>query len=282
LLLLVAAFEFGLISVRSILDPRPVHPSREILALLLATILAKEWLARFALALGRRIASPALVADAWHHRSDVLATGIVFAALVGERLGLRRLDGAAGLVVAGFIAWLAIQLIRESVDPLIGASPDSELVERIRAIVLAVPGVEGLHDLMVHAYGELLVVSLHVEVPDRMTLREAHAVVEEVERRLAERLGAVAVAHVDPVDRSHPLYPRVDTVLRRAVEEVPGLEAYHDLRIVCSSGPCNAVVEVVVEGREADRVTEEVRRRVRDALPEIGDVIVTPDRVRVY
>ncbi len=282
LLLLVASFEFVVVSVRSMLSPRVLHLSPWVLVMLGATILLKEWLARFALTLGRRIASPALVADAWHHRSDVLATGVVFVALAGERFGVHRLDGVAGLIVAGFIARTAYKLIRESVDPLIGGSPDSELVRTIREIALSVPGVEGIHDLMVHSYGHLLVISLHAEVPARLTLGEAHDVLEEIERRLADRLGAVAVVHVDPVDRTHPLYPEMEAVLQRAVEEIDGLEEFHDLRIVCGPDSCGLVVEVVVEGQDPETVAAQVEHRIREAFPAAGEVVVTPDRVLVY
>lgn len=281
-LLLVAAVEFAVVSVRSLLHPRPVVASGPLLAALGLSILAKEWLARFSVWLGKKIASPVLTADAWHHRSDVLATVVVAAALVGERLGVRGLDGAAGMVVAGFIAVTAFGLIREAAHPLIGASPSPELLRTVRETVLGQPGVNGLHDLMIHAYGQLLVISLHAEVPAEISLARAHEIAEAVERALAERLGAVTVVHVDPVDRSHPLYPKVSRVLDEAVGEVEGLKEYHDLRIVCGETYCNVVLEVVVQGRSPDQVAAEVRHRIHTQVPEVQEVIVEPDRVLVF
>ncbi len=281
-LLGVAAMEFAVVSVHRLLKPRPVLASPLLLVVLAATLLLKEWLARFSGRLGRAISSPTLAADAWHHRSDALATAVVLVALAGERLGFRYLDGAAGLVVGGFIAAAAVRLIKEAADPLIGGPPDRALLERVRSIAKKPPEVVGLHDIMVHSYGRLRVISLHVEVPADISLAKAHEVAESVERDLADHLGSVPVVHVDPVDRSHPLFDETAKILDRAVEEVEGLSEYHDLRIVCGETYCRAVMEIVVEGGNPDRIAEEISRRIKAELPAMSEVVVEPDRVVVF
>ncbi len=282
ILLLVAAMEFAVVSVHRLLNPRPVLASPLLLVVLAATLVLKEWLARFSGRLGRTISSPALVADAWHHRSDALATAVVLVALAGERLGVRYLDGAAGLVVGGFIAVAAVRLIKEAANPLIGGRPDRALLEDVRRIAMRPSEVVGLHDIMVHSYGRLLVISLHVEVPAGLSLARAHEVAESVERDLAEELGSVPVVHVDPVDRSHPLFEEAARVLDRAVAELDGLREYHDLRIVCGERHCRAVMEIVVQGGEPERIAEEISRRIKAELPLVSEVVVEPDRVVVF
>jgi cation diffusion facilitator family transporter len=282
ILLLVAAMEFAVVSVQRLLNPRAVLASPLLLVVLAATLVLKEWLARFSSHLGRAISSPALMADSWHHRSDALATAVVLVALAGERLGFRHLDGAAGLVVGGFIAVAAVRLIKEAADPLIGGPPDRALLESVRSIAMRPREVVGLHDIMVHSYGRLRVISLHVEVPADLSLARAHEVAESVERDLAEELGSVPVVHVDPVDHSHPLFEEAARVLDRAVAEVDGLSEYHDLRIVCGETHCRAVMDIVVQGGEPDRIAEEIRRRIKAELPAVSEVVVEPDRVLVF
>ncbi len=281
-LLLVAALEFGKSGVVRLLNPQPVEASLPVLVVLGSTIVLKEWLARFASRLGRLLDSAALEGDAWHHRSDALSTGVVLLALVGERMGWRYLDGAATLVVAGFIAWAGIELVRQSLDPLIGAAPPGELRDTIRRLALGVEGVQAVHDVMVHAYGTLLVISLHVEVPVELDSVRSHEVAEEVERRLAEALGAVVVVHADPVDRNHPLYRPISRLLDDLVEEMPGFLEYHDLRIVGSSERCNVVFDVVLEDMDPGEFRERVSRTLQERFPQVAAVVVEVEATLVY
>ncbi len=281
-LLLVAALEFGKAGVERLLDPRPVEASAGLLAVLAVTMALKEWLSRFAAHLGRQLGSAALEGDAWHHRSDVLSTGVVLLALAGERLGWRYLDGGATVVVAGFIAWAGIELVRRSLDPLIGAAPSGELQKRIRELALGVEEVRSVHDVMVHAYGTLLVISLHVEVPVELDAVRSHEVAEEVERRVGEALGAVVVVHTDPVDRNHPLYGPISVLLDELVETTPGFLEYHDLRIVGSPELCNVVFDVVLEDVDPDDFRERVTTAIRERFPQVAAVVVEVEATLVY
>ena len=281
-LLLVAAVEFARAGVERLLDPRPVEAGPLLLAVLVLTMVMKEWLARFASRLGRQLGSAALEGDAWHHRSDVLSTGVVLLALVGERLGWRYLDGGATVVVAAFIAWAGIELVRHSLDPLIGAAPSGDLRRLIRELALSVPEVEAVHDVMVHAYGTLLVISLHVEVPVELDAVRSHEVAEEVERRIGGELGAVVVVHADPVDRNHPLYGPLSELLDRLVAEIPGFLEYHDLRIVGSRKLCNVVFDVVLEDVDPEDFRERVSAVIRERFPQVAAVVVEVEATLVY
>ncbi len=282
ILLLVAAVEFARTGVERLLNPRPVEASALLLGILALTIVLKEWLARFAAHLGRRLGSVALAGDAWHHRSDVLATSMVLLALAGERIGWRYLDGAATIVVAGFIAWAGIELVRGSLDPLIGAAPSGELQQRIREIAVGVEGVQAVHDLMVHSYGTLLVISLHVEVPVELDAVRSHEVAEEVEHRVAEGVGAVVVVHTDPVDRNHPLYGPISHLLDELMASTPGFLAYHDLRIVGSTELCNVVFDAVLEDVDSTAFRERATSIIQERFPQVAAVVVEVEATLVY
>ena len=281
-LLLVGSVELARAAVQSLVHPRPVTASVLLLAVLCLTLVLKEWLARLSSRLGARIGSGALEADAWHHRSDALATLVVILALAGERMGWHRLDGLAGLVVAVVIAGTGIGLIRRSLDPLIGEAPTRELRRRIRQLAAEVPEVDAVHDVMVHSYGTLLVISLHVEVPVELDVIRAHDVAEQVERLLAERLRAVVVVHVDPVDRHHPLYGPLEGLLSGLVGEIPGAVEFHDLRLVGGHTGCNVVFDLAVEGADPAQVSARLRREILERFPEINAVVIEVEPALVY
>jgi divalent metal cation (Fe/Co/Zn/Cd) transporter len=253
-----------------------------VLILLASTLVLKEWLSRFALTLARRIDSSVLEGDFWHHRSDVFATAVVIGALFAGRFGLAWVDGVAGLVVAGFIAYAAYQLTRDAVSPLIGEAPSPRLLGEIRETALSVPEVDEVHDVMVHFYGGLVVSSLHVEISSEMDLTRAHEVAEAVESALAGRFGGWAVVHVDPVNRQHPLFAEVRSFLRETVPGIPGAEGFHDLRIVGSEHPCYVIFDLRADTHDAPVVADRLRQAVVARFPEVAKVVVNARPRYVY
>ncbi|MCG6963563.1 MAG: cation diffusion facilitator family transporter [Acidobacteria bacterium] len=282
LLLLVAAVEFVRTAIGGLLHPRSVSASLPLLAVLVITIVLKEWLARFSARLGRHIGSVTLEADSWHHRSDALSTGVVVLALAGERLGWRRLDAIGGLVVAGFIVAAGIQLVRRSLGPLIGEAPSTKLQKRIRQLAVGVRDVEAVHDVLVHSYGPLLVISLHVELPAEIDVVRAHDIAEEVERLLGERLGAVVVAHVDPIDRNHPLYAPVSGFLAELSSVTEGVKEFHDLRFVGGEYACNVVFDLALEDVDSEPIVQHYRQAILDQFPQVKAVVIEIEPTLVY
>jgi cation diffusion facilitator family transporter len=163
----------------------------------------KEWMASFSIFLGKRINASSLIADAWHHRSDAIASLLVGLGLIFMRFNLYLIDGILALGVAVLIGWVAIELTISSSNTLIGEAPDPELVHKIRETSLSVPGVIDVHDVYVHDYNTNKVISLHVEVNDNLTVDEAHDIATAVENRVKETAQAYNVtAHIDPKERN--------------------------------------------------------------------------------
>ncbi len=281
-LLLVAALEFGESSVTRLLHPREVRASAPLLSVLVLTLVLKEWLSRFSLRLGKRIGSTALVADFWHHRSDVLATGVVILALAASRLGVLWLDGAAGVVVAGFLAWAGVHMVRGALDPLIGEAPSPGLVRRIRETALSVAGVEEVHDVIVHRYGNLIVTSLHIEVPVALDVSRGHELAEDVEEALVSALHCRATVHVDPVDRRHPLYAPVSAFLAEELARLRAAVEVHDLRIVGRAERCFVIFDLTSRGVPAEAVAEALKRGVTGRFSAVDKVIVNVEPRFVY
>ncbi len=282
ILLFVAAWEVGQNSVLVLLRPKPVVASNGLIVLLIGTLVAKEWLSRFARRLGRTIDSGVLEGDFWHHRSDVFATAVVIGALVAARSGWQWVDGVGGLAIAGFIAWVGYQLTRDAVNPLIGEAPSPQLLADIRAAANSVPEVEQVHDIIVHSYGGVMVTSMHIEVPDSLDIVRAHDVAEAVETAVRERFPGWAVVHVDPVNRAHPLYGEMDAFLRAIVPGMPHAEGFHDLRIVGSRDPCYVIFDLKADVHHAPAVADELRRAVCARFPDVAKVVVNVEPHYVY
>lgn len=271
LFLLGIGVELARNGVRRLIWPQEVWVGGWILGAVAATVALKTWLAVFARAVARYTGSQVLEADAWNHFFDILSSLLVVIALLFVKIGQPRVDGFAAVGVALCIAYTGFRYAREAVNEILGRAPTADEMERLREVAMSEPGVCGVHDIIVHEYGDVRLVSLHIEVGAELTVMEAHRIAEHVETRIGEQLDAKAVVHVDPVDRSHPAYAQAERALRDHVAGSPDLVAYHDLRV---TGPADRyamsvdlVVRSGVQRSEFDGVLGKAQQRLHERLP---------------
>ena len=169
----------------------------------LLSIVFKEAVYRYSIIKARQLQSPAVEANAWHHRSDALssvgtALGIGGAIFLGQRWTV--LDPLASLVVGAFIVKVSVHLLRDGIGDLMEQSLPAEVEKEILQLVASVPDVEEPHDLRTRRIGNHYAIEMHILMDGNMTLREAHDKATAVEDLLRERYGAqthVAV-HMEP------------------------------------------------------------------------------------
>lgn len=201
-LLIVVTYDLGKSAVLRIISPQKVKFSSIAIIFMITSAGFKEWMASFSIFLGKKINASSLIADAWHHRSDAIASLLVGLGLIFMRFNLYLIDGILALGVAILIGWIAVRLIITSSSTLIGEAPDLELINKISQISLSVPGVLNIHDIYVHDYNTNKVISLHVEVNDNLLADVAHEIATTVEEKIKEKTHAYNVtAHIDPKER---------------------------------------------------------------------------------
>lgn len=273
-LLAVVGIEFLIQSVKRLIDPAPMKVSYVAVVIMLLSALAKEWMARFSIDLGKRIRSSALMADAWHHRSDAVASFLVALAIIGVALGYTRLDGVFGVAVSLLILYTGIDLIRSSASYLIGESPDEQTLAEVRHAAQSVPGVVSLHDIELHDYGQHKDASLHIEVHAATSVIQAHEIAHAVEDAVNRRLQVSTVVHVDPLHEVPPLASasEVGTVIESVLAEEPEVSGYHGLTVAGTAVGTGVVhFHVVVDGRmplaHSHEISHRLNRRVSERLP---------------
>jgi len=147
-----------------------------------------------------RTASLAIDADRMHYQSDLLLNLSVIAALVLDAmLGVRGADPLFGVLIALWLAWGAFKTARRALDMLMDKEWPDEKREQLKALVCAVPGVEGIHDLKTRHAGHTDFIQFHIWVDPQMTVQAAHDIVDVVEARVLEVFpGSDILVHVDP------------------------------------------------------------------------------------
>ena len=274
----VTAVELGRAAVVRMFSPQPTHGGVWLMVAVVVTAVVKLWLSFFSRKLGLIIDSSALKADAMHHLTDVFATLLVVAALSGETVGLPWLDGAVGLLVALLVAWAAVEAMRAAVGPLIGEFAPDEVYGRIRSVATRVPGVADVHDIVVHRYGQTWVMSLHIEVSDRLSSSRVHQIAEQVEEAVRRHVGGYVTVHADPIDQSHPMYERAQRLIGTVLRDCHGCGRAHDLRLHDGANQTLLVeFDVGTTPELDDQQRAVVEQRLSKKLKELspGDVAVT-------
>lgn len=183
-----------------------VLPRPGIIAIIAAavSIVAKEALYQYSMRVGRKLDSPSVIANAWHHRSDALSSigallGIGCAYFLGEKW--RIADPIAAIVVAALIMKVAINLCRTAIAELLEKSLPAEVEEEILAIISATPNVHKPHNLRTRSIGSNIAIEVHIRVDGSMTVHASHEISRDIEQRLRNRFGqqtAVAI-HIEPM-----------------------------------------------------------------------------------
>ena len=175
------------------------------LALLAAviSILVKEILYRYTVVRGRKLESQAVVANAWHHRSDALssigaAIGIGGAILLGERWAV--LDPLASIVVGGMLMKVAFDLLKDSMGELTDQSLSADEEHEILDIIASFPDVSEPHNLRTRRIGNRIAIESHIRMDGNLPLSSAHEHASAIERKLKERFGpdALVTLHMEP------------------------------------------------------------------------------------
>ena len=195
----------GVCSIASAIMGNPLpQPGMIALAAALVSIALKEWAYRFTVKVGRKCESQAVIANAWHHRSDALssigtAVGIGGAILLGEKWTV--LDPIAAVVVSVFIIRTAWQLTKQSAGELLEQSLPADMEREIVDIVAREPMTSEVHHLRTRRIGSHIAIEMHLRMPGDISLYESHQHATNIEQKLRKRFGASTHIglHVEPL-----------------------------------------------------------------------------------
>jgi cation diffusion facilitator family transporter len=204
LFLICAAIWIAYHSLQFITTPH-VLPEQFTLYILIIVIIVKEAMFRHVLNVGKKINSQAVIADAYHHRSDVITSVAAFIGISIALIGGRGFEGAddwAALVASGLILYNALDLLRPALGEIMDAAPSNEIVMKVRQLADSVPNVVAIEKCYVRKMGFDYYVDLHIEVDGEMSVTEGHRISHMVKDKILKsnlRVTNVLV-HVEPFE----------------------------------------------------------------------------------
>ncbi|MBE6022099.1 MAG: cation transporter [Cellulosilyticum sp.] len=246
-IILLLGLELIRSSFNKILNPEPLSFSWSMVIVLVLSILTKIWLFLFNRNLGKRINSTTMIATATDSLNDVIATSAVLIALLIAFFTGINLDGYMGIFVGIFIFYSGFNLVKETINPLLGEAPSPELIQNVQQKLMSYPTISGYHDLVLHSYGpNQYFASVHAEVPADAHLLECHDLIDIIEKDFAKELGINLVIHLDPIltndEKSNALKEQVQSIVSKIDSEL----SIHDFRLVVGKTHTNIIFDVLV------------------------------------
>ena len=200
--LLATGLLIGYQGIRSILSPDQELAVPGVMALIAAavSIAVKEGMFHYTRAAAKQVNSEALMADAWHHRSDALSSIGALIGIAGARLGLPIMDPIASLVICVMIVKAAYDIFRDAVDKMVDHSCDEETENAIRELTLKHEGVEHIDRMMTRQFGNRVYIEMEISVDGEMALRKAHDIAEQVHDQIEQAFPQVKhiMIHLNP------------------------------------------------------------------------------------
>lgn len=170
------------------------------LAAAVLSVCVKEWMYWYTRFYAKKVNSSALMADAWHHRSDSLSSIGAFIGILGARLGFPVMDPAASVVICIFILKAAYDIFKDAIDKMVDRACDPEMERELYEFVLEQNGVQGIDLLRTRTFGSRIYVDVDIKADGDMTLREAHGIADHVHNEIERKFAQVKhiMVHVNP------------------------------------------------------------------------------------
>ncbi|MDR0306123.1 MAG: cation diffusion facilitator family transporter [Chitinispirillales bacterium] len=170
------------------------------LAVAVATIAVKEWMYWYTRAAAKKTNSGALMADAWHHRTDAMGTMGAFIGILGAMLGFPILDSIASIAICLFIIKAAYDVFMDAINKMVDKSCDEETHKELKELAVAIIGVIAVDDIRTRLFGSRMFVDIEIAADKDLTLTQAHKIAENVHDAIENRFPLVkhCMVHVNP------------------------------------------------------------------------------------
>lgn len=231
-IIMLVGVQFLQSSFNKILDPESISFSVLIFIVLLSSIIIKIWQGKMYGKLAKKIDSQTLQASGKDSLNDVFITITVLLSALVEYISGWHIDGFVGFVLALYIIYTGIKMIKDFIDELLGSRPLDYEIQIMEARLANYPSILGYHDLLVHNYGpQSKFASVHIEVDASWDLTDAHQVIDMIEKDFKENLEVELVCHLDPVAIHDDQYLKINQELNNILANLNQGLKMHDLRI---------------------------------------------------
>ena len=267
---LFVGFELVKGSIEKIITPAPIEFSVVVVVVLAVSILGKALLSAYYFKTAKTIESDTLKAAGTDSRNDVIVTLTVLISVIIERVFSIQVDAYVGIAVAIFILYSGINLVKETVSPILGGKNDENIKNAIIEKLKEYPIVIGYHDLMIHDYGPgVWFCSIHFEIDKNEDVLYVHELIDKFEREFIP-LGVTLTVHYDPVVTDSEELNSLKHAVTGALVDYDNRLNYHDFRSIPCDGFTKVFLDVPIPDDLVDK-KDEIVAIIETALNYVND-----------
>ena len=273
------AVELARESIEKVISNALPETSWVIYLVLALSVAVKAGMFVFYRVMANKLQSDSLKASATDSLCDCVATTAVIVGVLVVQFANVPADGWVGILVALFVLWQGVKIIKDASSKLLGQAPSADLIGKIKEIICAHDEIIGIHDLRVYTYGKDRIFStVHVEMDAKLSSLDAHAILDGIEHEVKDALGVSLTAHFDPVDLQDKEALELESQVRDAVENIHEDLELHDFRLV--RGVTNKVIFDVEAPYSCKKSDDELLQIIENALCDVVDykTVITIER----
>lgn len=202
ILLTLVSFDFILKAIESFNDRTSSSFGMIAIVVMIISVVLKELMAQYAFWAAKKTSSSVLKADAWHHRSDAISSGIILAGIFLSPY-FWWIDAALGFIVALLIAYAAYEIIKDSINSLMGEKLDDKTIEKLKQICFSSYQRDIFpHHFHIHNYGTHNELTFHIILDKQMSIEQAHKIANKIKQDIKKQLYYNATIHIQPEKRN--------------------------------------------------------------------------------
>ena len=209
----IVAFEIITGAIDKLIHPELITiPDTYAAIMAVVGIFVNYGVSEYIISIGKKIRSPAIVADGKHQRTDIFSSIAILIGVVISNIGYPILDPIIGLLIGVFIIKTAYEITKENVDNIMGKIPTKDLIDKIEKVANKTPKVQNAHNIKVDYLGSYVTVYLHIELDGEMTLNESHEIVHIVQNNILKKIPEVkfVMVHACPIGVNYDHSQEID------------------------------------------------------------------------
>lgn len=234
-------------SFKKIFNPEKVLFSPISIIILTLSVSIKLWMFSYNKYIGKTINSSINKATAYDSLNDAIATiAVIITMVIGIFIDI-PIDGVVGVAISFLILYTGVSIAKDTVNLLLGTSPNQELIDEINSLITKGKYVVGTHDLKIHDYGPgRVIASIHAEVPDNVNIIEVHSIIDALEESIINELGINIVIHMDPISTDINKNRLIKNSITEIVKKIDTSFSIQNLRIVDGESKVTLIFDLLV------------------------------------
>lgn len=274
-IVLIAGVTSGKESIEKIINPTKADYTTASLIIVAVAVVVKFFFGRYVKNVGTKINSQSLIASGTDAFMDaVLSFSTLIAAIISLVWGI-SLEGYLGFIISVIIVKSSIEIMKETLNSIIGERADTELIQKLREKVNEVEEVQGVYDITLHNYGPSNIIgSAHIQVDDNMTAKEIHKLTRKIQMQVYSELGIVLTIGIYASNNSEEKYMKIKSELVKIIQNYKEIIQMHGFYVEEETKTVSFDLIIDFEAENKEKIRDEVLNKIKEKYPEYKYFII--------